>query len=73
MRRTNRLLSWTVLFGALSTISGCDPPPPKVQEMGKIVFRESDVPGNDRPYALPEHLRNLKGDERPDQGSPPGE
>lgn len=72
MSRKFQLAGCGVLLGLGGLIAGCDPPPPEPQELGRLVFRESEVPGADKPYVLPEYLRNLQPEETPD-GPRPGE
>ncbi|OYV86579.1 MAG: hypothetical protein B7Z73_11515 [Planctomycetia bacterium 21-64-5] len=74
MPTTKRRIRFFVLIGACLTV-GCEPPPPKPQDLGRIVYNPAEVPGADQPYALPEHLRNIKPEhpEHPEEGRPPGE
>lgn len=61
------------LLSAVLLISGCEPAPPSRQELGRIVFNESDVPGADKPYVVPGYLLELAPDEAKKQQSTPGE
>lgn len=56
-------LGYPLVFTAVLIISGCEPTPPGRQELGKIVFNESEVPGADKPYVVPEYLLELAPDE----------
>lgn len=51
-------------------LCGCDAQRPAPQELGRIVFKESEVPGADQTYELPEHLQKLQDDET--KKGPPG-
>lgn len=66
----------TVLFLTLGCLAvvlcGCEAEPPGQKELGRIVFSESDVPGADRPYALPEYLRKAPPAPEP-EGRKPGD
>lgn len=45
----------------LAIALGCSPAPPSMEELGRIVYDPSQVPGFDRPYSLPHGL----GEESP--------
>ena len=60
MRPTTKLLYLLFLFATACLTTGCGPSPPSRQELGRIVFIESEVPGADEPYELPERIRNAK-------------
>jgi hypothetical protein len=64
MRRMTILA--TVLFIG---VSGCAPSPPKPEELGRVVYDPSEVPGMDKPYHPPE-LDELKS--MPSMPSMPG-
>ncbi|MGH7139326.1 MAG: hypothetical protein ACREHD_26575 [Pirellulales bacterium] len=71
MTQTEKLLSGVlVLSGCL--LGGCESQPPSPQELGRIVYREADVPGADKPYALPEYLRKAPPAPEP-EGRKPGD
>jgi hypothetical protein len=72
MRKTNKLLSYIPL-SAVCLISGCGPVPPSSEELGQVVFKESEVPGADRPYVLPKYLQELKTNGKMTQERPPEE
>ncbi|HVA45734.1 MAG TPA: hypothetical protein VNH11_05040 [Pirellulales bacterium] len=78
MRRAIHFLGrLSVLIGACLT-AGCEPPPPKPQDLGRIMYNPAEVPGTDQPYALPEYLRNIQPEqpelpEHPEEGRPRGE
>jgi hypothetical protein len=67
MRRTTRLLYLFSLLAPACLISGCEPPPPSREELGRIVFSESEVPGADDTYQLPEHLRKAQEEAQKNQ------
>lgn len=46
-----------LVFLCVPFFSGCEAEPPSREELGRIVFSASDVPGADKPYSLPEYLR----------------
>lgn len=51
--------------------AGCDAPPPKPNDLGRIVYSPAEVPGADAPYSMPEYLRETL--EKPKQERPPEE
>lgn len=72
MARTMKFFSGSVLLGCACLAGGCDPPPPNLQELGRIAFAESEVPGADQGYTMPERLRENTPDEA-EEGPPPAE
>jgi hypothetical protein len=72
MTRAARFLSLFFVLAAASLITGCDPSPPSREELGRIVFSESEVPGADETYTLPERLRAITSEAKDEKG-PPGE
>ncbi|HWB09042.1 MAG TPA: hypothetical protein VG826_07455 [Pirellulales bacterium] len=73
MKRVINLLSLFGILAATCLITGCEPSPPSREELGRIVFSQSEVPGNSNTYVLPEHLRDFKAKEETDHQHPPGE
>jgi hypothetical protein len=71
MTQTEKLLS-VVLVLSGCVLCGCEAEPPSREELGRIVYSESDVPGADKPYALPEYLRKAPPAPEP-EGRKPGE
>jgi len=63
MTRVVRLLNLFFVLAAASLIAGCDPPPPSSEELGRIVFSESEVPGANEAYTVPKRIEELKADE----------
>jgi hypothetical protein len=61
----NEIKNWAYLSLCTAVLisNGCEPAPPSRQELGRIVFNESEVPGTDKPYIVPEYLRELAPDE----------
>lgn len=59
-----------LLSGCL--LSGCEPMPPSREELGRIEFDESKVPGFDTPYSMPEYLRKAPPAEEK-EGRKPGD
>ena len=53
-------------------LSGCEPAPPSREELGRIEFNPSKVPGADKPYTLPQYLRDAPPAEEK-EGRKPGE
>jgi hypothetical protein len=70
MRHTTKLLPLFSLFATACLIAGCEPPPPSPQELGRIVFNESEVPGANETYELPERIRNAQPAEEPPRRMP---
>jgi hypothetical protein len=66
MHRTLPLL----LMFFLPLLSGCEAEPPSRQELGRIVFNPAEVPGADKPYTLPEYLRNAPPAPEPPKRAP---
>jgi hypothetical protein len=67
MRRT--MILATVYFIG---VSGCAPSPPKPEELGRVVYDPSEVPGMDKPYHPPELDELKKEGETPGMpGMPP--
>ena len=85
MRRTTRLLYLFSLFAPACLIAGCDPPPPSQEELGRIVFKEQEVPGFNESYELPlrvqkvlakglvGHADQTEHPDHADEGHPPHE
>ena len=71
MPRATKHLGGLLLLAGACLLGGCDAKRPTPQELGRIVFKESEVPGADQPYELPEHLQKLQTDEN--KKGPPGE
>lgn len=65
--------AYLCLLSAVFITSGCEPAPPSPQELGRIVFNESEVPGADKPYVLPEYLLESAPDEAKKQPSTPAD
>jgi hypothetical protein len=70
MPRTTKLLQLFSLSAAACLIAGCEPSPPSPQELGRIVFKESEVPGADETYELPERIRNAEPAAEPPRRMP---
>ncbi|HEV3340214.1 MAG TPA: hypothetical protein VG125_07645 [Pirellulales bacterium] len=73
MTRATRLLNLFFVLAATCLITGCEPSPPSKEELGRVVFKESEVPGAEETYTVPERLRSLKTDETEQKGRRPGE
>jgi hypothetical protein len=70
MMRLMKLLGGSLLLVCAGLSCGCEPQKPSEQELGRIVFSESEVPGADRSYELPKPLQKTHTDE--DKKGPPG-
>ena len=71
MIRVANFVGLPFLLMALSFTAGCEPPPPKPQDLGRVVFNPMEVPGANTSYAMPDHLRKIL--EKPREGRPPEE
>ncbi|HEX7378135.1 MAG TPA: hypothetical protein VF278_13540 [Pirellulales bacterium] len=47
----------TLFFLSTAMLFGCGAQPPSREELGRIAFKASEVPGADDAYSLPEYLR----------------
>ncbi len=54
----------------LVSVTGCAPSPPKPEQLGRVVYSPSQVPGLDEPYKLPELE---KGEGKPNEKAAPVE
>lgn len=57
-------------FICLPLLSGCEAEPPSREELGRIVFSPSEVPGADKPYTLPDYLREDDSQSDPSRRAP---
>ncbi|HUY36556.1 MAG TPA: hypothetical protein VMV69_27720 [Pirellulales bacterium] len=67
MYRTTMLAS---LF--LLSLTGCAPSPPKPEELGRVVYDPTQVPGMDKPYRAPERDKLPTSDKAPAPDKLPG-
>ena len=72
MNQRLRLFSSIALIFTACPLSGCDPAPPSREELGRIEFNPSKVPGADKPYTLPQYLRDAPPAEEK-EGRKPGD
>lgn len=73
MDRQKRLMHRTItllFFICLPLFCGCGAEPPSLEELGRIVFSASEVPGADEPYSLPEYLREAPAESDPLKRAP---
>jgi hypothetical protein len=73
MKRTISPLNLFVILVTTCLTTGCEPAAPSKEELGRIVFSESEVPGANDIYIVPERLRDVQAGGNTDQKPLPGE